>query len=157
MISLLRRMFVAGSFAETEVLLEILVGDCPSATLCLAVRAPVRIPGLGVEIELVRDVVATIARAADSSTYAVSWQPADNGPFPRFAGKLSLTDVEGTHLALTGSYELPEDGILTRDAFLAHRIAQATAGDVLSRIATELERQHRTAAAMQPDTEGNLL
>lgn len=154
MISLLRRMFVAGSFAETGVLLEILVGECPNATLCLAVRAPVRIPGLGIEIELVRDVVTTIARAADSATYAVAWQPADNGPFPRFAGTLSLTEVEGTHLALAGSYELPENEILMRDAFLAHRIAQATAGEMLGRIAGELERQHRTAALMQTEGDG---
>lgn len=147
MISLLRRTFVAGPFAETKALLDALVGESPAATLRFAVRPAVRIPALGVEIALVRDVVATIVRAADADGYAVSWQPADDGAFPRFAGLLTLAEVEGTHLALTGNYELPDERILVRDAFLAHRIAQAIAGDLLGRIAAAFERRSPTAVA----------
>lgn len=152
MISLLRRTFVAETFDETKALLEALVGEAPNATLRLVVRPPVRIPSLGVEIALVRDVVATMVRAADADAYAVSWQPSDDGPFPHFAGTLTLAEVDGTHLALAGDYELPDERILVRDAFLAHRIAQAIAGELLARIAAAFEHRSRTAAAAHDAT-----
>ena len=141
MISLLRRAFVSAPFAEAAALLDELVTEGPGATFRLAVRAPVRIPSLGVEIALVRDVVTTIVKSPDPTIYTVEWRPAGDGPFPRFAGTVTLIDVDGTYLCLTGNYELPEEGILVPDAFLAHRIAQATAGDVLNGITTALRQR----------------
>ena len=154
MISLLRRTFVAGPFAEATAFLDALVSESPGATLRLAVRPPVRIPALGVDIALVRDVVATIVRGADADAYTVTWEPAGDGPFPRFAGTLKLAEVDGTHLALEGDYELPDERILVRDGFLAHRIAQAIAGELLGRIAAAFEHRCGTAASAQPAADG---
>jgi hypothetical protein len=147
MISLLRRAFVSAPFTEAIALLDDLVAESPGATLRFAVRAPVRIPSLGVEIALLRDVVATIATSPEPNVYAVEWRPAGDGPFPRFAGTVSLIDVDGTYLCLTGDYALPDEGILVADAFLAHRIAQATAGDVLSGITTALLQRAQPSAS----------
>lgn len=152
MIFLSRRAFVAAPVAEAPRLLRRYFDEhADDGVLQFALRAPVRLPGLGAEIALRRDVIATIDMNSESDgRYAVQWKPADGGPFPRLQGVLSL-DAEETgdacRLTIEGTYDAPDRGGSGEDAMLGHRIAQATARDLLARIGAELEATYRALEA----------
>jgi hypothetical protein len=65
----------------------------------------------------------------------VEWKPKDGGPYPAFAGSLSIAD-EGlgwSRIELAGKYD-PPFGLAGAafDAIAGHRIAQATAAELLA-------------------------
>ena len=128
------------------------ISDCGSnGVVRFALRAPVHLPGLNTEISLQRDVIVTIASdkhgdgAQDS--FSVDWAPADDGPFPRFHGTLAIGTLEGYDsfaLVLEGRYALPSSFVgQTFDAGIGHRIAQATARDLLARVCHHVEGSYR--------------
>ena len=116
----------------------------------LALRAPVSLPGLQTEIMLQRDVVATIAPAPNVegalATMNVVWEPAGGGPFPRFTGQLLAKNDEGYDsfsLVLDGSYVAPLGvGGAAFDAALGHRIAIATARNLIAEIRDAIEKEY---------------
>ena len=67
----------------------------------------------------------------------VSWAPKDGGPYPTFAGTLSVAeDAPGwSRIEIDGTYS-PPFGIAGAafDAAIGHRIAQATASELLGEI-----------------------
>ena len=76
-------------------------------------------------------------------TYSVNWSARDGGPFPVFYGALAveqLSSGDRIGLVLSGNYVPPfgRFGALF-DAVVGHRIAHATARDLLSDIAACIE------------------
>ena len=70
--------------------------------------------------------------------YNVEWAPETPGPFPLFRGELvveGMDDYDSFRLLLTGDYT-PPLGVVGKsfDAAVGHRVAQATAHDLLDRI-----------------------
>ncbi len=124
-------------------------GD-PVAPIRMALRSPITLPALQTEIVLQRDVVATIAPQVKAegalATFHVVWEPAGGGPFPRFEGTLTAASDEGYDsfsLILDGTY-LPPFGLggAAFDAALGHRIALATARNLLSDVRDGVERAY---------------
>jgi hypothetical protein len=77
----------------------------------------------------------------------VSWAPKDGGPYPAFAGTLSVAQeaVGWSRIEIDGSYS-PPFGIAGAafDAAIGHRIAQGTASELLGelkRILTAAKRK----------------
>jgi len=102
-----------------------------------AVNPVCALSGLGADIALVRDVLVTVkAERGGDGCYAVHWQPADQGRFPRFDGILRiLSDGELTRLLLDGTYD---DPVAPRadaaEMELGLRFSQATARAMLDEI-----------------------
>jgi len=67
----------------------------------------------------------------------VSWKPADGGPYPAFAGTLSIAEdaVGWSRIEIDGTYRAPF-GIAGAafDAALGHRIAEGTVTELLAEI-----------------------
>ena len=105
----------------------------PSDPIRLALRAPVNLPALQTEIVLQRDVVASVAPIDDAgqdlARMSVEWEPAGGGPFPRFRGTLVASNDEGA-------------GGAAFDAALGHRIAIATARNLLSEVRDGIEKAY---------------
>ena len=122
----------------------------PSDPIRLALRAPVNLPALQTEIVLQRDVVASVAPLDDAgqdlARMSVEWEPAGGGPFPRFRGTLVASNDEGYEsfsLVLDGQYEPPLGaGGAAFDAALGHRIAIATARNLLSEVRDGIEKAY---------------
>ena len=122
----------------------------PDDPIRLALRAPVTLPALQTEIVLQRDVVATVSQLADSGNdlgrMSVDWEPAGGGLFPRFHGTLVASNDEGYEsfsLVLDGSYEPPLGaGGAAFDAALGHRIAIATARNLLAEVRDGIEKAY---------------
>jgi hypothetical protein len=122
----------------------------PSDPIRLALRAPVNLPALQTEIVLQRDVVATVAPLDDAggnlARMSVEWEPAGGGPFPRFRGTLVASNDEGYEsfsLVLDGAYEPPLGASgAAFDAALGHRIAIATARNLLSEVRDGIEKAY---------------
>jgi hypothetical protein len=116
----------------------------------LALRAPVSLPALQTEIVLQRDVVATVAPQSDAggnlAKMSVDWEPAGGGPFPQFHGTLVASNDEGYEsfsLVLDGAYEPPLGASgAAFDAALGHRIAIATARNLLSEVRDGIEKAY---------------
>ena len=103
--------------------------------LIVAASATCALPSLGVEVAMLRDVVATISPLGQAA-FSVRWHPADDGPFPRFTGTLELRGEEHhARLRLDGFYE---DAAAHRgdsvEAELGFRLAQAAARDMLATV-----------------------
>lgn len=67
----------------------------------------------------------------------LSWSPKDGGPFPTFEGTLSIAEdaVGWSRIEIDGSYRPPFGLVgLAFDAAIGHRIAQATATELLAEI-----------------------
>lgn len=112
----------------------------------VAVRAPIPLPSLGTNVILQHDVIATLRhlpQAWGNECFDVRWEPTGGG-FPRFAGMLSLEnndDFDSVSLVLKGSYDPPLGPAgQAFDAALGHRIAIATARDLLARIRDRIEK-----------------
>jgi hypothetical protein len=122
----------------------------PHDPIRLALRAPVTLPALQTEIVLQRDVVATVAPQADArgdlARMTVDWEPAGGGPFPRFHGSLVASNDEGYEsfsLVLDGAYEPPMGASgAAFDAALGHRIAIATARNLLAEVRDGIEKAY---------------
>jgi hypothetical protein len=112
----------------------------------VALRAPISLPSLRTNLILQHDVIATLRHLPQTwgnDCFDVGWEPSGGG-FPRFSGTLSLENNEefdSFTLMLKGSYDPPVGPSgQAFDAALGHRIAIATARDLLSRIRDEIER-----------------
>jgi hypothetical protein len=105
-----------------------------------AIRAACRLPALGVDVALQRDVVVALEPSADGCC-AVSWQPADGGKFPRLGGAVRVSD-EGARarLEFEGTYDdlaAPRGDAV--EAELGFRLVQATARAMLDALVAELD------------------
>jgi hypothetical protein len=124
--------------------------DGPSDPIRLALRAPVALPALQTEIVLQRDVVATVApmhdAGADLARMSVDWEPAGGGPFPQFHGTLVASNdenYESFSLVLDGAYQPPMGATgAAFDAALGHRIAIATARNLLAEVRDGVEKAY---------------
>jgi len=116
---------------------------------------PVSDLGLGIPggAELSRDVIAHFV-PVDDDTFgiqqtAVDWEPEGGGPFPKFAGFLTIeTDEDyGTcSLLLEGEYEPPLGPVgAAFDAAVGHRIATVTARELLKTVRRRLEVEYLTS------------
>ena len=101
-------------------------------------RIPLRVK-LG-ELRLERDVDFRIATKPGYPGYRlldVSWEPKDGGPYPRFAGTLSVAeDAYGwSRIEIDGQYR-PPFGVAGAafDAAVGHQIAQNTASGLLDEL-----------------------
>lgn len=118
----------------------------------LAIRSQVHLPLLDTHIELRHEVIVTLsisreAGRAGVAEYVVGWEPADGGAFPRLRGNLraqSAGDPGALLLVLDGSYATSAGGAAhSCETATGHRIAQATARDLLSYVGRSLERSYR--------------
>ena len=100
-----------------------------------AVRPTCRLPALGTDIVLLRDVI--VALEGDGDGWRVRWSPTDGGTFPRLTGTLLVAvDAGAAMLRLEGSYEGPSTAFAdTRDAEIGIRLVYATAAAMLSKLA----------------------
>ena len=85
--------------------------------------------------------------------YAVQWESAAGGPFPKFSGTISIPhdeDFSSCFVQLDGHYE-PPLGALGKvfDATLGHAIANSTGRDLLARIAAYLTQSSRSAESVK--------
>jgi hypothetical protein len=116
----------------------------------IALRAPINLPGIPT-MALSRDCVVRIERSPHRGEldvpYAVSWEPASGGPFPRFLGSIVIgndEDYDRCILSLDGTYE-PPFGLAGAafDAEVGHAVAESTGLDLLQRIGTFVEQSYR--------------
>ncbi len=118
----------------------------PQAEMTFALRAPFDIAALRVGLTLQREVSARFAPlGSDSHAYAVAWEPVMAGPFPSFAGTIYVTtdefDATKSIVTLDGHYHPPLGAAGdVFDAVLGKHIAQASAADLVQRIAAYIEQ-----------------
>ena len=117
----------------------------PEAEMTFTLRAPFDVAALNVGLTLQRDVTARFTPLSNNSrAYAIAWQPAARGPFPRFAGTIFISpneaDADESIVTLDGHYH-PPLGVAgdVFDAFVGKHIAQASAADLLERISMYIE------------------
>lgn len=113
----------------------------------IALRAPIPLPSLRTNVILQHDVIATLRhlpRVLGNDSFDVRWEPSGGGVFPHFSGTLSVEnneDYESFSLVLKGTYDPPLGPAgQAFDAALGHRIAIATARDLLARIRDAIEK-----------------
>ncbi|HEY5096125.1 MAG TPA: hypothetical protein VII69_13495 [Candidatus Eremiobacteraceae bacterium] len=113
----------------------------------LHLNVPLGPLGIGQGMALEKEVIATFERSPKhrglEDTIAVTWRPEEaNAPFPTFDGSLSLRagTPKSCVLFLEGGYE-PPFGVAGKvfDAALGHRIADATAIQLLKEIGESIE------------------
>lgn len=102
----------------------------------LALGVDIAVPGANVALAVKRAVIATIQR--------VQWAPEVPWPLPLFTGELVVcgaSDFDTFSLRLSGTYA-PPLGIFGQgfDLAIGHRIAVATASDLLHRIKISVKR-----------------
>ena len=115
----------------------------------IRLRVPLQAVGLPGGAALDRDVVASFdpSKSVRTLTYekSVTWRPEGGGPFPVFRGLLSIaaSTPKSSMVALEGGYE-PPLGVAGKafDAVLGHRIAEATADELLSVLCDRIEREY---------------
>jgi len=121
----------------------------------LRLVVPVSELGLGIPggAELAHDVIARFVPVDDDAfgiqQTAVEWEPDGGGPFPKFAGFLTIeTDEDyGTcSLLLEGVYEPPLGAVgAVFDAAVGHRVATVTARELLKTVRRRLESEYLTS------------
>jgi hypothetical protein len=132
--------------SETFARLESFLREyAPEAEMTLTLRAPFDLTALHVGVTLQRDVVARFAPlSADGHAYSVAWQPVSAGPFPAFGGTIFITSTEdqpnASIVTLDGHYH-PPLGVAgdVFDAIVGRHIAQASAAELLERIALYID------------------
>jgi hypothetical protein len=92
------------------------------------------------DLRVERDVEVRLAPKTGYTGYKlldVSWAPKDGGPYPVFTGRLTVADdgVGWSRIDLDGTYK-PPFGVLGAafDAAVGHRIAVATAAELLAQL-----------------------
>jgi hypothetical protein len=133
-------------------------GNADGDTALLDLRVDVAVPGLPSALHLEREVVATMQFRQPPGDmtphFDVQWAPRTPGPFPLFAGRLSIEaadDYDSFTLALRGDYD-PPLGLVGKgfDAAVGNTIANATALDLLERIKSRIEADFRADEARKP-------
>jgi len=146
-----RRVFVRCPIGEAAERFDQFFNDNANAegTVCFALRACAHLPALETEITLKRDVVVSLRRprmAAAQGGCLVDWLPAGGGAFPRFCGALAIEsagDDDTFSLVIDGRYETPKRFAAQALEGIGHRIAQATARDLLTRVRDDVEVSYR--------------
>jgi hypothetical protein len=117
----------------------------------VALRAPIPLPSLRTNVILQHDVIATLRHLPQTwgnDCFDVTCEPSGGGVFPHFTGTLSIENNEeydSFSLVLKGSYDPPLGPAgQAFDAALGHRIAIATARDLLARIRDEIEKSEES-------------
>jgi hypothetical protein len=101
---------------------------------------------------LSRDVVAELTRShayPGHRSMHVSWRPKGGGPYPHFAGTLSLGDEPaGTRITIDGAYE-PPGGVAGAafDVVLGRRMASASLDALLATLKAAIESARAAATA----------
>lgn len=122
--------------------------DGDAMKLTLGVDVPVL--GSNAAVAVKRGVIATIQAhhlSGDMAPrYRVQWAPEEPGPLPLFAGELLVcgdNDFDTFSLRLSGTYT-PPLGVFGKgfDLAIGHRIAVATADDLLRHMKYEIERDY---------------
>jgi hypothetical protein len=114
-----------------------------------SVELPLRVPlaGLGLkDLAVEKTVLATFEHSPEhrglENKINVRWRPEDDAPYPTFDGTLSLAAAtpKASVLTLDGEYE-PPLGTAGKvfDAAIGHRIAEATAHELLKEIGDRIE------------------
>jgi len=125
----------------------------------LRLVVPVKDLGLGIPggAQLAHDVVAHFVAVDDDAfgiqRTAVDWKPEGGGPFPKFAGFLTVEtdeDYGSCSLLLEGEYEPPLGPVgAVFDAALGHRIATVTARELLKVLRRRLETEYLEAQRVE--------
>jgi hypothetical protein len=110
-------------------------------------RADVPVPGTRDGVRLARTAIASIVPRHKPGDlvphYAVTWESESGGPYPTFSGDLAIEnseDYDSFYLVLKGTYEPPLGAVgAAFDAVVGHRIAEASARNLLSTIADSVE------------------
>jgi hypothetical protein len=119
----------------------------------LALRVPLVAGTDGTALE--RDVKVSVARIESGfenfDRLAVTWEPTQGGPFPKFAGRIEVKadeDYDSFRLVLSGSYT-PPFGLAGEvfDMIVGRWLAIATARDLLERLRTAIESSYRKLEA----------
>jgi hypothetical protein len=112
--------------------------------ITFTLRLPFDLSALNVGVTLHRDVTARItSRGKNGRAYAISWQPVEPGPLPSFSGTIfigaSETHEDQSIVTLDGHYH-PPLGVVGEmfDALVGKRIAEASASDLMNRVAAYL-------------------
>ena len=123
-------------------------GNAAGDTLKLKLGVDVTVPGGETAIALKRAVIATVQShhvAGDMTPrYRLQWAPEVAGPLPLFTGELLVSgtnDFDSFALELHGTYA-PPLGFFGKgfDMAIGHRVALATASDLLGDIKRAIER-----------------
>jgi hypothetical protein len=123
-------------------------------TLCVT-APPAGAPG---EAGLSKEVIASFASVRTNDTrfpqYDVRWKPEGGGPYPTFAGHLSVDpddDYDSFLLRLAGDYEAPFGfaGAIF-DVTAGRRIAKATVRTLLGTIADSVEQHFQADERRKP-------
>jgi len=101
-------------------------------------------------VKFTHDVIAHFAAVDDDAfgiqQTAVDWEPDGGGPFPKFAGFLTVEtdeDYNTCSLLLEGQYEPPLGPVgAVFDVALGHRIASVTARELLKALRRRLEVEY---------------
>jgi hypothetical protein len=124
---------------------EFLREFAPETEMTFTLRAPFDLSALNVGFTLHRDVTARITPLAEGDrAYAIGWQPVEPGPFPSLSGTIfiaaSETNPEESIVTLDGHYHAPL-GIVGEvfDAIVGKHIAQASATDLMERVAAYVD------------------
>lgn len=136
-------------------------GNADGDTAKLTLAVDVNVSGFATPLTLERSVIATIQthhlRADMTPRYDLQWAPQVSGPFPLFAGQLIVEagdDYDTFVLHLRGDYT-PPLGVLGKgfDLAVGHRLAQATAYNLLHRIRDFIESEFARDEARKPHGE----
>lgn len=161
MTTLSRRVLIHCPLAQAPRLLESFFqvhGDPRGESARFDVGVEATIPGIPAPISLNHGVVATLKYDPHPTDmhprFGVEWAPTGDGPLPKFSGTLSIEsdeDYDAFFAALEGQYE-PPLGIAGRafDALVGHRIAEATADQLLHRIRDYVEKAYAAEEAGKP-------
>jgi hypothetical protein len=115
----------------------------------LRLRVPVGGATRNYGIYLDRDVLVEARRARDeqnlNDVIRIDWSPEGAAVFPRFSGTLLVCGREGpgrSYIELDGSYAPPLGSAgQIFDAAIGHRIAKATARELLADVKAAIERK----------------
>lgn len=130
-------------------------GNADGDTVKLNLGIDVVLPGSNTALAVRRAVIATIQPhhlAADMTPrYRVRWAPEVPRPLPLFAGELLVCgddDFNTFSLQLSGTYTPPLGHVGQGfDMAIGHRVADATADDLLARVKHAIERDFQSDEA----------
>jgi hypothetical protein len=103
-----------------------------------------------VQHEVTLSLVIASRTTSLEARWNVEWKPSDGGPYPEFAGELSIEndDYKTFWLVLAGTYEPPFGIVGTAfDLLIGNRIASESARELLARIASSMEAGFQTDEA----------
>jgi hypothetical protein len=143
----------------TERFEEFLREFAPETEMTFTLRAPFDLSALNVGFTLHRDVTARITPlGAGGRAYAIAWQPVEPGPFPSLSGTIfvaaSETNPAESIVTLDGHYHAPL-GVAGEvfDAIVGKHIAEASATDLMGRVAAYVDGKVAPVSDFSPVTE----